>query len=246
MMTASVAPDTGPVVFLHPVALDERAAGWLEIDGIVAPSLAGHGGRDRPRPGITLDDMADEIAGWTRGPVHLVGCSMGGMIALHFALRHPDRVASLVLGYTAARVSADVMQARAEETERVGAAGMADGTMRRWFTEEALGERPLRAPVAYALDRLTATRTETIADDWRAIAGHDVLDRLGELAGIPTTCIAGRRDLSTPLAAVEAMAAGIPGARLVTVDHPHMGFLETPAEFSAIVREHLDLIRSAS
>ncbi|HEY0248160.1 MAG TPA: alpha/beta fold hydrolase [Gryllotalpicola sp.] len=239
-------PAGASVLFLHPVSLDSHAIDWLSIEGLTAPSLPGHGDRDRARPGVTLDDMADEIAGWTDGPVHLIGCSMGGMVALHFALRHPERTASLVIGYSPAKANPEIMRQRADETEHVGSAGMAEGTMRRWFTEAALSAEPPAAPVAYARERLLATRAETIADDWRAIAEHDVLDRLGELAGIPTTCIAGRRDLSTPLAAVKTLAAGIPGARLVVTDHPHMGFLEEPAEFDAIVAEHLALAGSAA
>lgn len=232
-------PDA-PVVFLHPVALDARAADGLDIPGLIAPSLAGHGGRDRARPGVTLDDMADEILGWTRGRVHLVGCSMGGMVAQHFALRHPDRVASLLLAFTSARVDRDVSLARARDTEQRGAEAMLESTMQRWFTPEALAATPSAPGIAYARERLLNTRVDTIADDWRAIADHDVLDRLGSLAGIPTTCLAGTRDLSSPVPALEALADGIPGARLVLTDLPHMGFLESPTEFSALVREHLD------
>ena len=81
------------------------------------------------------------------------------------------------------------------------------------------------------------------ADAWRAIAGHDVLDRLHGI-DVPTTCIAGLRDESTPLPAMQATAHGIPGAELVEVDEPHMGFLEEPEEFSAVLRAHLDRVRS--
>jgi 3-oxoadipate enol-lactonase len=65
-----------------------------------------------------------------------------------------------------------------------------------------------------------------------------VRDRLGEIA-VPTTCIAGTGDVSSPVPVVRELAAGVPGARLVELDAPHMAFLERPAEFSAAVREHL-------
>lgn len=233
------------VVFLHPVALDSHAADWLSIPGLIAPTLLAHGERE-PRTGFSLDDMADEITGWTSEPVHLIGCSMGGMVALRFALRHPERVASLVLGYTAARIPHNGMIERAETTEREGNAAMAEPTMARWFTPEALGAESSAAPLAYARARLNTTPTEVIGAAWRAIAGHDILDRLGELAGIPTTCIAGRNDQSTPLSAMEAIAAGIPDARLIVTDHPHMGFLEDPDGFSALVVEHLVHARSTA
>jgi 3-oxoadipate enol-lactonase len=238
-MTA-MSTQTPAAIFLHPVALDGRASAWLDVPGLITPTQLGHGQRQQPGGRFSLDDLADEVTGWTSGPVHLIGCSMGGMVALRFALRHPERVASLVLGYTTARVGREGMLERAARTDELGAKGMASATMERWFTREALARQPLDPPVAYALERLTDTPTQVISDTWRAIADHDVLGRLGELAGIPTTCVAGRRDLSTPLAAMEATGAAIPGAELVVTDHPHMGFLEDPRGFSAVVARHLD------
>ncbi len=240
------AASPGDRVFLHPIALDSDSTRWLDIPGLVTPTLPGHGSRRRDHRGASLDDMADEIAGWTSGPIHLIGCSMGGMVAMHFALRYPGRVASLVLGYTTARIARAGMIERAEETERVGAAGMAGATMQRWFSEPALEATPPAPQVTYARSRLVETDTGVIADAWRAIAEHDVLDSLGDLEGIPTTCIAGRNDRSTPLTAMESTADAIPGARLVVTDHPHMGFLEDPSGFSELVLEHFDRLNARS
>lgn len=230
------------VLFLHPVALDGRAAGWLGLEGVTAPSFPGHGGRLR-RPGVTLDEAADEVAASTQGRMHVIGASFGGMLALHLALRHPDRVASLALCFTTARVTARTMLERAEQTERRGSAAMVQPTMERWFTPEGLAAEADLPGVRYARERLRATPAGAIADAWRAIAGHDVLDRLGTLA-VPTTCIAGLRDQSTPLAAMRETADGIPGARLVELDQPHMGFLEQPTEFATAIHAHLDRVRS--
>lgn len=105
------------VLFLHPVALDGRAAGWLGLEGVTAPSFPGHGGRLR-RPGVTLDEAADEVAASTQGRMHVIGASFGGMLALHLALRHPDRVASLALCFTTARVTARTMLERASPASR--------------------------------------------------------------------------------------------------------------------------------
>ena len=162
---------------------------------------------------------------------------------MHLALRHPRKVASLALCFTTARVTPNTMLQRAELTERRGSAGMAQPTMERWFTPEALATEDGRPGLRYARERLRATPAGAIADAWRAIAGHDVLDRLHGI-DVPTTCIAGLRDESTPLPAMQATAHGIPGAELVEVDEPHMGFLEEPEEFSAVLRAHLDRVRS--
>ena len=230
--------DYRDVAFLHPVALDARAAQWLGLPGLISPTLPGHGQR-YPRSALSLDDMADEIAGWTSGPLHLVGCSMGGMVAMRFALRHPERTASLLLCSTTARVARAGMLDRAARTDRQGAQALAQSTMDRWFSATALAGAALADPVQYAYDQLRGTPTQVLSAAWRAIAEHDVLDQLSVLGGIPATCLAGRNDASTPLAAMEATANAIPGARLVVTDDPHMGFLESPTDFSARLIEHL-------
>lgn len=231
------------ILFLHPVALDHRAASWIDLPGVVAPSLPGHGDRSR-RAGWQLDDVVDEIVGWMPEPVHVVGCSMGGMIAMRLALRHPHLVRSLVLGFTTARIPREIMMARAEETETRPPAEMVDETLRRWFSSDALAADDTLSGVQYARERLLATDRQCIADAWRAIAEHDVLDELPALR-VPTTCVAGEHDLSTPLPAVEAIATSVPDAELVVMDGPHMGFLESPDMFTGIVRDHLHRVERA-
>jgi pimeloyl-ACP methyl ester carboxylesterase len=115
---------------------------------------------------------------------------------------------------------------------------MLEDTMTRWFTAEALKRDPDAPPIAYARERLLAMDTGALADTWRAIAAHDVLDRLGEIQA-PVTCVAGRHDRSTALPVMQDPAARLPDARLVEMDAPHMAFLERPREFAAAVREHL-------
>ncbi|WP_433282190.1 alpha/beta fold hydrolase [Pseudonocardia xinjiangensis] len=229
--------DGSDLLFLHPVGLDRDCVRWLDLPPVRAVTFPGHGERARARPGLTLADMADEIVGHSTGPLDVVGASLGGMVALHLALAHPDRVRSLVLACTTPRGDAAVMTARADATEARGSAGMLDDTMARWFTPAAL-RNPDAPALAYARDRLLTMDAGALADTWRAIGTHDVLDRLGEIR-VPTTCIAGLHDLSTPMEVMTDLAARLPVARLVEMEAPHMAFLERPREFAAAVREHL-------
>lgn len=225
-------------LFLHPVGLDANCVQWLDVPQVQAGTFPGHGERARARPGLRLEHMADEIAGWTTGPLDVIGASLGGMVALHLALNHPHRVRSLVLACTTAAGDAAVMSDRAAATEERGSLGMLDETMTRWFTVPTVKGDPLDPPVAYARERLIAMDAGALADTWRAIAAHDVRNRLAAITA-PATCIAGLKDLSTPPPVMTELADGLPNSRLVTMDAPHMAFLERPAEFSAFVREHL-------
>ncbi|MGE0842818.1 alpha/beta fold hydrolase [Pseudonocardia sp.] len=231
------------VLFLHPVGLDRDAARFLDLgaDGgdVHAVTFPGHGDRRRARPGLTLADMADEIAGHARGPFDVVGASLGGMVAMHLALDHPGMVRSLVLACTTPDGAPDVMEARAAATEEHGSAGMLDDTMTRWFTADGLASG---APyLDHARERLLAMDPGALADTWRAIGAHHVLDRLGDIT-VPATCIAGRVDASTPLEAMSDLASRLPAARLVELDAPHMAFMENADEFAAAVRAHLEWV----
>lgn len=227
------------ILFLHPVGLDHRSTSWTNIPAHIAASMPGHGGRKRAGSGLTLDDMADEVVGWVHRPLHVIGASMGGMVALHLALNHPAMVKSLVLSCTSAKTGADVMSARADETERRGSRGMLEDTMTRWFTAEALAQDPLPEPLSYARESLLAMSSGALADTWRALGGHDVLDRLSDIT-VPTTCIAGLRDVSSPPEVVQRLAGGLVRSRYVEIDAPHMAHLQNPKDFAAAVEEHFE------
>ncbi|OLT15464.1 hypothetical protein BJF78_01935 [Pseudonocardia sp. CNS-139] len=230
--------DASTLLFLHPVGLDRDCVAWLDLPPVRSVTLPGHGDRRRARPGLTVADMADEVAGQHSGPLDVVGASLGGMVAMHLAINHPDRVRSLVLACTTPYGEPAALEARAVATETRGNEDMLDETLARWFTAGFRTGEPDSPALAYATERLLATPADVLADTWRAIGTHDVRDRLAEIR-VPTTCLAGRGDVSSPLPVMQDLAARVPGSRLVELDAPHMAFLERPAEFAAAIQEHL-------
>jgi 3-oxoadipate enol-lactonase len=234
-----------PVLVLHAAGLDAVCGDLLGLEGTISVTLPGHGGRRRQRPGLTLCDMADEIAGWVRSPVDVVGLSLGGMVAQHLALAHPDRVRSLVLACTTAQTPTQVLLDRADATEVEATERMVATTLERWFTADFLSRTPEPELLTYARRCLEDIDPRSFADVWRAIAGHDVLDRLGEIPA-PTTCLAGTHDVSTPPQELATLAERLPNARYVEIDAPHIALLEQPDEFRRIVRDHLAWVERLS
>jgi 3-oxoadipate enol-lactonase len=229
------------LVLLPPIGLDDRCWDWLDLP---APAIRhvypGFGSRPRDSRPADLDTWADEVAALgDREPLDLAGVSMGSMVAQHVAVRHPDRVRSLLLACTGGSADPGSALARAGAAGEEGMTGVLDATLRRWFTPEALAARPDHPGVAYARATLLALDPRSWADGWRAIAGHDVLARLGAVTA-PTTCVAGTGDLSAPVGRVRTLAGAIPGARLEILDGPHMIHLENPAAFSAVLAAHLE------
>jgi 3-oxoadipate enol-lactonase len=229
-----------PLVLLTPVGLD--AGCWdavpLPVSDAVRHEWPGFGRRPRaPRP-PDMASLADEVTAAYDGALDVVGVSMGGMVGQHLAIRHPDRVRSLLMACTGASADRETAAARAEAAERAGMEGILDTTLARWFTRDALARRPEHPGVAYARRTLLALDPKSFADGWRAIATHDARPRLGEVR-TRTTCLAGDADASASVERVREVASGIPGARLVVVEGPHMLHLEQPETFGGVLREHL-------
>jgi len=99
-----------PVVFIHGLGIDNMSSFYYTLANPVANAgadvilydLRGYGLSERPPTGYRVDDSVADLAGLldalgVGGPVHLVGNSYGGTIALGFAVRYPERVASMVL-----------------------------------------------------------------------------------------------------------------------------------------------------
>ncbi|MGH2875891.1 MAG: alpha/beta fold hydrolase [Solirubrobacteraceae bacterium] len=232
------------VVFIAPIGSDARSWDRVPVAHAgVRHELPGFG---RPRATVppTMASLADELVAEHPGPLHLVGISMGGMVAQHAALRHPDRVASLLVACTGAATDPATMEARAQAAEEGGMEAVIDGTLERWFTPEALLRDPPHPGVDYARQTLQALDPRAFADGWRAIGGHDVRARLPELA-MPLTAVAGSADAASPLRRSEELADRAPNGRLAVVDGaPHMIHLECPDRFSSVVAEHLRWARA--
>ncbi|WP_157814002.1 MULTISPECIES: alpha/beta fold hydrolase [unclassified Microbacterium] len=224
-------------LLLHPIGLDRHTWDGVAIDNALAVDLPGHGGA----PGAelpSLDDVADavlEAVPLELGPLDVVGLSLGGMVALHAVLRHPQRIRSLVVACAPALSPADAMLQRAADTERLGMRGMMPSTLQRWFSADVLEHTPDFVDTAARM--LLANDPRVVAHFWRLISQHDVRTRLSEIR-VFTTIVAGRADLSVPRPAAQALARGIPGARYVELPGAHMLHLEAPGAFAETIREH--------
>jgi len=231
------------VVFLPPIGND--AGSWESVSaaaGAVKHQFPGFG-RPRAPSQPTMASLADEVAASYGPPLDLIGVSMGGMVGQHVALRHPEVVRSLLVACTGAATDPEVMRARAQAAEEGGMAAVLEETLARWFTARARAQRPEHPGVRYARRTLLALDPRCFADGWRALAGHDVRARLGELA-LPVTVLAGSADAASPLARAQELAGGVRNGRLVVIDGaPHMVHLECPERFSEAVRNHLRWVR---
>jgi 3-oxoadipate enol-lactonase len=195
----------------------------------------------------TIADLARDALGLLDAlaidSAHVVGISMGGMVAQELALAAPERVRTLTLGCTfpggpeatmtdmavVGMLAEAVLSGDQERTLRVGyevmiAAeyGAQEGAYELY--SELAGQYPTPVPVLMA--------------QLSAIMGHDTSERLGEIAA-PTLVIHGTEDRLLVAANGELTAKLIPGARLELLEGSgHMFFWEQPERSAQLVREH--------
>lgn len=230
----------GPsVVLLPPIGNDARTWDFVDMPDAARRHRFPGFGRAEAATAFTMADLADEVVAAHPGRLHLVGVSMGGMVALNAALRHPDRVVSVLVACTGATASPAVMEQRAVAAETGGMSSVLEDTLSRWFTPRALSADPAHPGVAYARDALSGLAPSAFAAGWRAIATHDTAARLGQLT-VPVTAVAGGQDRASPLSRSEEIARQAPHGRLVVVDDaPHMIQLEQPTAMGRVIAEHL-------
>jgi 3-oxoadipate enol-lactonase len=160
---------------------------------------------------------------------HVVGASMGGMIAQHLALDHRERLRSLVLACTTAggRNGSPPWRLLAASAVRplLGSRRSFPLVAPSLYAGVTLRDRPDR--VAEDLDRRMADATSplTLYAQLGAIALHDTRTRLAELDGMPTTVVHGLEDRLVPPARGRELAELIPGAHLELI--PACGHLLT-------------------
>lgn len=195
------------------------------------------GGYTRRRLGADLVDLLDTF-GVDRA--HMLGHSLGGLIALDLALDHPERVASLLAVDTAAATVAEIDLV---STEQLADHGRRDG-MPAVVAEMIAGldemeGPPLLSPQAreamiYTLGAVDPEVLSALADE---LNHYDVASRLGEIA-CPTTVIVGSEDHLR--AAADDLAGGIAGAELVVLDGVgHNPQLEARRRLRAAIATHL-------
>jgi pimeloyl-ACP methyl ester carboxylesterase len=207
----------------------------------------GVGASTRVSKSFSITQLADDAAALMDAlaldSAHVVGISMGGMVAQELALRHPERLRSLVLGCTYAGGESGALTS--EAVMRKLAEAMASGDRERAIRAAwEVNVSPNFAADAqnYArfleIGRSNAVPVAVILEQMRAIVEHDTSERLGEIVA-PTLVAHGTEDEMLPVSNAYAIAARIPDARLEIFEGVgHLFFWEEPERSAQLVLEH--------
>jgi pimeloyl-ACP methyl ester carboxylesterase len=211
------------------IGLGSNAYGWYrtipwlaERYRVIAFDNRGTGRSDVPAGAYSLEQMAaDAVAVLDSagcGTAHVVGASLGGMIAQRLALRHSGRVRSLVLACTtpggrrSVRAAGEVMAALVE-------GGGDPATVYRrnaWFLygDDTRTNHPERIEEDLEYRGKIPTTPAGYLGQLQAAMGHDAWDELPSLT-VPTLVVHGEADLLIPTPNARLLAERVPGAELL-------------------------------
>lgn len=241
-------PTTKPVlVFINSLGTDFRI--WNDVTdrlkdafALILYDMRGHGLSGNGGGAATIEDHATDLSGLldhlsiTRAVI--CGLSVGGLVAQALYQRRPDQVRALILCATAYKIGTpDMWNARIQAIAQGGIESILDAVMERWFTPA------FRDPdnAAYAGYRAMLVRQPAAGyvATCEAIRDADYTDAAARIA-VPTICIVGDQDGSTPPDLVRHTATLIPGARFEMIaDAGHIPCVEQPDALCEIVRSFL-------
>ncbi|MFC4171759.1 3-oxoadipate enol-lactonase [Microvirga sp. GCM10011540] len=238
----------GPtLVFMNSLGSDFRiwqevVPAFLDRFQVVLYDKRGHGLSDAPPAPYTMDDHVDDLLALLDilnvERASLVGLSVGGMIAQRMAVRVPDRVQSLTLCCTAAKIGmSETWADRIAAVEKNGLESIVGNVLERWFTAEF--RRSRADECAGWRNMLVRTPVHGYAGTCAAIRDADLTADAGRIA-VPTLCVAGDQDGSTPPDIVRRTAELIPDARFELIEPAgHIPCVEQPVVLSRLIGQHL-------
>lgn len=236
------------VIFLHGVgstrsSWDAQLASLQRTHFAAAWDARGYGDSDDydGRLDFAADfsrDLANVLDGLNVRSAHIVGLSMGGLIAQCFYFAHPDRVATLVLAHTfpsfAALGEKFVKQFVATRLQPLLEGGspedMADATV-----QALLGPAASEGARRHLHQSLSALRREPYTKTLQGLVAQEAPGLLEEIR-VPTLVLTGEHDRLSPPPLSHSMSARIAGSELkIIANCGHLSNIERPAELSTIV-----------
>jgi pimeloyl-ACP methyl ester carboxylesterase len=252
--------DGEPLVLIMGYSADQR--GWMfqtrafrKYHRVITFDNRGVGNSDKPGRAYSMKMMADDIVGLMDHlgikKAHVLGVSMGGMIAQAVAINYPDRVNKLILGCTfagrsgASGPSAELLKALgyAEDYTEGDARSIPIRKMTDTIASLSFNRKLYRVILLSLMKITTRLKYDTgLPGQMEAILGHNTLNDLPAVK-IPTLVITGTEDRVINPGSSEVIAKLIPNARLVKVEGgSHAFFIEMRGRFN---KEVLDFLRSS-
>lgn len=249
--TSSGPPGAPTIVFVHSLGTNselwrDQAEALADRYRLILVDLRGHGSSQAPPGPYSLPmlgmDLLAVVDAAEIDRFHLCGLSLGGQVALWMAIRHGDRLESVIACNTAAKVgSAERWAERIGAVRDEGMAAIAGEVLERWFSKGFAQRHPDRW--AELVTIFGSTDPEGYVGCCAALSEADLRSEVDAIRA-PTLVIGGEVDLSTPPAEAEWLHQHITGSRLEVFEGTgHLTNLENPDAFTQLVTGFIEATR---
>jgi 3-oxoadipate enol-lactonase len=205
---------------------------------VIRYDMRGHGETEAsPSPyslSLLVEDLRSLLDAIGVDQVHFAGMSLGGMVGQAFAVRYPQRLLSLALCDTAARMRREIWEGRIKQVEMEGVEPMVEPSILRWFTKPFRDANPaLMDEIRQMIRRVSA---QGYMGGARVVMEMNYVQQLAKIS-TPTLVIVGREDVSTPVVEAQLMHEHITGSTLCVIDDAaHLPNIERPEEFNRVLK----------
>ena len=216
---------------------DDQVAVFAKFYRVVRYDTRGHGKSEAATPPYSLSTLVEDVRSLLDAlgidAVHYCGLSLGGMIGQLFAARYPQRLLSLALCDSAAKLRREVWEERIATAHKDGIGPLVEPSLGRWFTQPFRDKNPeLIEGIRQMIHR---TSVNGYIGSATAIMEMDNFPQLPRIA-TPTLIVVGGKDPATPPSDSELMHEKIAGSKMVVIeDAAHLPNIEQIDEFNNIL-----------
>jgi len=233
------------LIFIHGVGLDltmweKQVEDLSKHFRVISYDMVGHGGSEHPPGPYSLSQFVEQLAELMNHlrieKSHIIGFSMGGMVAQAYALKYPDKVKTLTIMNAVANRTKEQRNAvlkRVEEVKRTGPLATIEPAIKRWFNLEFMDLQ--EETVSKIRERLQTNDAASYLAAYTlfATADEELWPQIQQI-NIPTQIITGENDLGSNPEMARQMHEMIVGSELMIV--PNMRHM-LPIEGAEIVNE---------
>lgn len=224
---------------------DAQVAAWSEHFRVLRYDTRGHGGSSVTEGPYSIEQLGRDVLALLDAldiaKAHFVGLSMGGLIGQWLGINAGERLLSLTLCNTAAKIGTDeVWNSRIDMVLKGGQQAMTDlrdASVARWFTEAFAKAEP--GQTRRITQMLATTSPQGYAANCAAVRDADYREQLQRIQ-VPTLIVAGTADVVTTPEHGRFMQAQIAGAEFVEFPAAHLSNVEIGAPFSRRVLDFLN------
>ena len=241
--------DLSPIVFIHGVGLTKEIWNhqieFFKDHNVIVYDLIGHGKTPLEKKQLNIEDFVKQLVNLIdeleMKKIHLVGFSLGALIARHFAALHGDKLNSLILHGSIYKRSLEqkrVVENR-YELMKTDKPASKDRAIRRWFTAEFLKNNSKVYDEMYSI--LDENNPENLLKTYKLFVNYEDDDQIIDKINTNTLVTTGQHDVGSTTVMAINLSEKVKGAKYVEIKNgKHLCNIECAKDFNKTVEQFVD------